>query len=315
MDQGRVLVIASRATREVDGVIDRLRDSGLEVVRFSPCRYPGFANCSWDPETGASGFGALGAAWLCDFAGWSVEADLTGLEREVAIAEVTAFVDGMLLALDTNWLNHPQSVRSASRKLLQLKVARQLGIGTPPTCVTNDPQMARQFCTEHGAVASKALATGFVRYGDETLKLYTRKVDASSDAIFDSLVNGPLIFQRLILKSEEVRTIVVDDAVFAVRADLRGLPIDHVDMRRFDYGAMRDRFSACRDRSDLCDHSRIIVRALGLSYGCIDWAIETDGTAYFLECNPLGSFKWFEICGGQDITGHIAEALVTRCAR
>jgi glutathione synthase/RimK-type ligase-like ATP-grasp enzyme len=313
--RGLVLIVASRATREVDGVIDRLRERGYEIVRFSPCQYPNAATYSWRPGAGADGFEAPQAAWLCDFSGWSVEESLTGLEREVALAEITAFVDGMFLSLKTHWLNHPEAIRSASRKLFQLETVTQLGIAVPTTCVTNDAEEARRFCGAHDAVVAKALSTGFVTYGGKSIKLYTRPVGAESVELFAALASGPLIFQRRITKVEEVRSVVIDGHVILVRADLRGLPDEFIDIRTLDYGAERARFGPCTDRPDLADASRRIVRALKLSYGCIDWTIESDGTATFLECNPLGSFKWFELCSGEDITGRLAEALEQRCTR
>lgn len=312
--RGLVLMIASRATREVDGVIDQLRKRGHKVVRFTPCQYPGSLACSWRSGQGTDAFGIPQAAWLCDFSGWSAEASLTGLAREVALAETTAFVEGLLLTLDTQWLNRPESVRSASRKLLQLERAGRLGIAVPPTCITNDAVEARRFCDAYAEVVAKALATGFVTYGDRSLKLYTRLIDSGSDALFAALANGPLILQQRIPKAEEIRAVVVDGHATLVRADLRGLPDSLVDIRTLNYRAERARFGPCTDRTDVADASRRIVKALQLSYGCIDWAIEADGTATFLECNPLGAFKWFEMCSGEDITSRLADALEARCA-
>ena len=239
---------------------------------------------------------------------------MTGIEREIALAETTAFSEGLFLSLETQWLNTPQAIRSASRKLYQLATAERLGIKIPATCITNDPAEARRFCREHGLVIAKALATSFISYGSQSIKLYTRAVDANSDAIFDALRTGPLIFQRRITKSVEIRAIVVDNNVVLVRTDLGGLE-NLVDIRTLDYSEERSRFKHCTDRSDIVDASLRVVSALGLSYGCLDWAIEADGSMNFLECNPLGAFKWFEMCSGQDITGLIATSLERRCAQ
>lgn len=310
---GSVLIVAAQQSREVDGVIDELRLRDLNVLRFTPCQFPEFSPLSWEPGSARSVFGGPNAAWLFDFSGWSVERSLTGLDREISIAESEAFVEGALLALDTNWLNSPDKIRIASKKILQLKVASDLGIKIPTTLVTNKPEDATTFIIENGDVIAKSLSTGFVTYGGDTLKLYSRRVNLGSSAILEGLRLGPLIFQGLIRKSEEIRTIVVDDSVFAVRADLRGLEDRNVDIRQLDYKAERRRFGSCTDRSDIIEMSRKVISSLNLSYGCMDWAIDGRGTAYFLECNPLGSFKWFEICGGEDITNCIAEALVARC--
>lgn len=311
--RGHVLVVASRSTREVDGVIDRLRTRGCEVVRLSPCQYPEWETYSWK-SGGRGAFDHVRAAWLCDFSGWSIEGELVGIEREVALAETTAFAEGLFLSMSASWLNRPEAVRSASRKLLQLATAERLGVTVPPTCITNDAQEARRFCGQNDRVVAKPLATGFIRYGPDLLKTYTRALDADADSIFNGLSRGPLIFQGRIDKVEEIRCIVVDGEAVLVRFDLRGLSPELVDIRTLDYARERARFTACIDRPDLAKASKSIVGALGLSYGCLDWAVDARGHAFFLECNPLGSFKWFEICGGADITGHISDALVRRCS-
>jgi glutathione synthase/RimK-type ligase-like ATP-grasp enzyme len=310
---GVVLIVASHKTREVDGVIDLLRERGLEIVRFCPCQYPGLDLYSWRPDEGSE-LGKPRAAWLCDFSGWSVETELTGLQREVALAEATAFAEGLFLSLDAHWLNAPHAVRSASRKLYQLAIVQRLKIPIPITCITNDPSAAKRFCTDHDRVVAKALATSFISYGENSLKLYTRAVDTNSDPIFEALRAGPLIFQKYIAKQAEVRAIVIDDNVVLVKVDLSALD-DVIDIRTLNYADERTRFQHCTDRGDIVDASRQIVSALGLSYGCIDWAIEADSSMVFLECNPLGAFKWFELCSGQDITRMIAASLEQRCTQ
>lgn len=308
-----MLIVAARNTREVDGVIDRLRSRHLDVVRFSVCQYPEFDHRTWTPSAGDRTYGQPLAAWLCDFAGWSVETNLIGLEREISIAECAAFVEGSLLALDVSWLNTPVAIARASRKLLQLKLARECGLQIPETCVTNSARDAKLFCDQHSAVVAKSLALGFVKYGGNNLKFYTRRLSAETDRLFEALRLGPLIFQQEIKKSEEIRVIVVDEEAIAVRFDFSAISEDEVDIRRLDYLEHRSRFSPCKDRPDVLSGSKKIVSALGLAYGGVDWVIDGRGVAHFLECNPLGAFKWFEMRSGEDITGSIANALEKRC--
>lgn len=261
-------------------------------------------------------FGKPRAAWLVDFSGWSVEKSLTGLARETAIAETMAFVDGALLALDAQWLNSPSAIRSASRKLLQLRRAAGLGIRTPRTCATNSEDVARRFVSEVGQAVVKPLAAAFLNYGSTSVKFYTRDVGAGSDSIFTGLRASPLIFQERVDKREELRVTVVDDWAVGVRFDLSKVRTPApVDTRQLDYAAHRALFSRCEDRSDLLSASRKIVRELGLSYGGVDWAIDRTGQGHFLECNPMGSFKWCEICSAEDITGRLVEALARRCGQ
>lgn len=310
---GHVLIVASRVTREVDGVIDRLRDRGIHVSRFSPCQFPSDELLTWRPGEAGKALSRPDAAWICDFSGWSVERSLTGLQRDVAVAETTAFIEGLFLTSAANWLNDPISIRRASRKMLQLEVAEGLGANVPVTCVTNDYAEARDFCFNHSPSIVKALATGFIAYGDQAIKLYTRRVPEDLSSILEGLKSGPLIFQEMINKVEEIRAIVIDKDAFLTRMNLDGLSDDSVDIRRLDYRKERKRFQNCTDRPDIEKTSCDIVSNLGLSYGCLDWAIDRKGNAIFLECNPMGSFKWFELCSRTDITGRIADALERRC--
>jgi glutathione synthase/RimK-type ligase-like ATP-grasp enzyme len=309
-----VLVVASRRSREVDGVIDGLRRIGLAVDRFAPCQFPEHDwhswNVGWRPRTHSD----PRAAWLADFGGWSVETTLVGLEREAAISEVTAFVEGALLALDAQWLNTPMAIRGSSRKLLQLRRASSLGIRVPRTCATNSADAARQFISEVGQAVVKPMANGYLTYGTQSLKFYTREVSSDATEVFDALRLSPLIFQERVDKREEVRVTVVDDWAIAVRVDLsKASDLPSVDTRQLDYSDNRAAFGKCVDRPDLLLESGRIVRALGLAYGGVDWAINAAGDAYFLECNPMGAFKWFEMCSGEDITGRLVDALVRRC--
>lgn len=50
--------------------------------------------------------------------------------------------------MDAFWINHPMRDEDAARKVWQLKVAAELGLRIPRTCVTNDPDRARAFIEE-----------------------------------------------------------------------------------------------------------------------------------------------------------------------
>ena len=87
-----------------------------------------------------------------------------------------------------------------------------------------------------------------------------------------------------------------------------------VDTRQLDYFRHRSSFTRCSEYPDLLNDSKRVVRELGLSYGGVDWAVDSTGAAHSLECNPLGSFKWFEICSEEDITARLVSAISKRCA-
>lgn len=313
-----VLVVTHRLAQEVDGVIDLLRDFGLHVARWNLCEYPerSVATATRDRITTDrivfDGLSCPRVAWIHDTGSFSVASSLRGLEREVAIRECQAFRDGVLAALRCNWLNEPSKIRTASSKILQLITAERLGIPIPSYCITNDPTEAVAFSQSKNAVVVKAVRGGFLLNSDSGIKFFTRRLaDVKSD-IFDNLRYGPIIFQEEIDRRAELRVTVVDDDCFVMEIDCANLPDNCVDVRQLNFPTNVTRFRRGVGQHDVERWSRALLQELQLVYGAFDWAISSTGQAYFLECNPLGAFKWTEFCTSFDITGSIARALYRR---
>jgi hypothetical protein len=58
----------------------------------------------------------------------------------------------------------------------------------------------------------------------------------------------------------------------------------------------------------------MLMRRLGLRYGALDFIVDRDGTAFFLENNPGGQFLFAEIHANLPISAAIADALIGRKA-
>jgi glutathione synthase/RimK-type ligase-like ATP-grasp enzyme len=126
---------------------------------------------------------------------------------------------------------------------------------------------------------------------------------------------GPLIFQREIPRREEVRVTVVDDECFSVSCECSQLPDGLVEVRKMDFRENRRRFRRATGVKQIEAWSRRLARAFGLGYAGFDGAVSEGGDPYFLECNPFGSFHWYEAVGEHDITASVAGALLRRAAR
>jgi hypothetical protein len=120
------------------------------------------------------------------------------------------------------------------------------------------------------------------------------------------------MFQREIQKKWEIRVTVVDQQCFPVRFDCSALPESIVDMRKIDFEKSRSRFERATDVDCIVSWSKKIVAALGIAYAGLDWVLDSQGTPYFLECNPMGSFKWSEMSGRFNISHAIANSLLRR---
>lgn len=311
----RVLVVTHELAQEVDGVIDELRARGLDVDRWNLCDYPNAAATATVDDL-AFGEGAARSpadvGWLHNTGAFSIAAELDGLERDLAMRECDAFWQGALSLAARRWLNEPDAALYASNKLRQLRVAKDLGIAAPPFMASNDADAIRGFRSVHGETVVKAIRGGFVVHPDRSVKLVTCRIASSDEAFFEGLRLSPVLVQREIKKAHEARVTVVGDAAFAMFVNCQDMPDDVVDIRTLDYNNERWRFSAGPAEHPILKQSIAIVRALSLSYGGVDWAIDAEGEAFFLECNPLGAFKWAELCTGHNITGAIADALIAR---
>lgn len=284
-------------------------------MRWNLCEYPERAVATVTRHAiliGRSRFSdeaSLAAAWMHEIGAFTVADSLDGISREVALRECEAFWDGVLARIACSWLNEPGRIRTASNKLFQLRLAERLGLPIPDYCATNDPAIALDFAASKRRAIAKAVRGGFLVHSATSVKFFTRRFDDLGPAVYEAFKFGPLLLQEEVWRQREIRITVVDGQCFCMEIDCTNLPSGIVDVRELDFAEHRHRFKRATDTAKIENWSRQIVDALGLGYAGLDWAISVDGAPFFLECNPLGSFKWSEICTGQDITSRIADAL------
>ena len=134
------------------------------------------------------------------------------------------------------WVSQPSAIRRASLKLLQLDLARALGLTVPHFVLTNDVEVARNFVAScrDGAIV-KVLANPAVRDNERAGAIYTHLLSPRDLEIIDAVRFGPTFLQEFVPKRLDVRMTVIGDRVFAVGIESTGL----------DEGAVR--FSPRRD--------------------------------------------------------------------
>jgi|GEM_PF-2462402 len=307
----KAFIISHQEAREIDGVIDIFRKAGGDVERINLCQYPEALTLTLR-NLRESGNKPLAAGWMHNTGELSFSTYLTGMERHVAETESDAFIDAYVAELNCRWLNSPGAIKAASNKPQQLRLAEKLGLPVPEYCITNDPVELENFASERNLIM-KSLATGYMHYGTgDGWKFYTQRVTVN-DLLLQALRYGPQIFQGEILRAKEVRVTVVDGNCHSIGIDCSNLPENIVDIRELDYEAERKRFHVPESLDQIEALSIKLVDSLNLGYAGLDWLIDDDGRPFFLEANACGSFKWFEQCGAGDITGSIAEALLSRC--
>ncbi len=313
MGETDLFIITHRKAQEVDGVIDAVRAKGLSVERVNLCQYPEQATFSWSPDTDSkTPFAAAKVGWFHNPGRYSITRTLEGHGRELALRECEGFWEGLALANDCHWLNNPKSLILSSRKIGQISTARRLGITVPETLVSNDPIEAAEFLAKHEGAVVKSLANGFSVYGEEQLKLYSRYYSTLPSELTEGLQYSPMVFQRRIRKSNELRVTCVDGTYFGLIANTSDLSSENIDIRRLDYSAEQERFRGIDVPSDVARASQKLMDNFSLSYAGLDWIQDTDGSWCFLELNAMGAFKWSELQGAGNITDTLANAIIRR---
>lgn len=203
----------------------------------------------------------------------------------------------------SKWLNHPDLNRKADHKLIELKVAKELGFAIPDTIVANHWDIIQKQLPEDIILK---MVYGETYKKDEMRVLYTHPLKNNPHDLPLRSNPFPGIWQPFIPKRREWRITVVDDRFFdaAVYTDK-----DAKSDWRKPATSHAVKFKREKFPDDLKEKCLLYLNHFQLRYGAFDFIETPDGQIIFLECNPNGQFMWLEEELGFDISGAIAETL------
>ena len=223
-------------------------------------------------------------------------------DRAFAYNECHAAITGLWSALDAHWVNDPERDLVASRKVVQLKRAAELGMRVPRTCITNDPDEAAAFVEAEGP--ERTVYKSFL--GSEDAWRETRVMRPDERALLDNVRFAPVIFQEFIPAAVDVRVTVVGTELFpaAISSQETRYPHDF----RMDLEAARIEPHILPD--DVAGGLLALMASFGLTYGAIDLRLTPEGEYVFLEVNPAGQWLFVELRTGQPITDAVVGYLM-----
>ena len=234
--------------------------------------------------------------------------------RKASIGECRATVRGMIASLPGFHFDPMPKVDRANNKQLQLKVARELGLVTPRTLTSNNPDAVKQFaqeCQETG-INSKMLSS-FAIYGEkgEEGVVFTNRMRDEDLENLEGLCFCPMTFQESVPKALELRVTIVGHQVFAASIDSQKLEGSTDDWRKEGKALLED-WQPYDLPEDVEKKLLKLTAYFGLNYGAIDILVTPDGRHIFLEINPVGEFFWMEICSPHfPISQAIADMLLS----
>lgn len=313
-DTPPVLVITSLEDVTADLVLNELYGRGVPAVRLDPAvDFPDLACVSariegaWlaghlNTPTRRLDLSAVRSVYWRRPSPYVDPSRVDSTEQRFAIEQCRAGYTGILTALPALHVNELFRNRAADYKPAQLTTAIRCGLTVPSSIVTNVPAEARRFVAAHAAVIYKPVHS--VHVADEngpSRTVWTSLVRV--DELDDSIALCPHLFQSCVPKVADIRLAAVGEHMFATRIDSGG---DHLDWR-YD-----QRLITCSPVSVppvIRASVRSYLQAFGLVFGAFDFALDSAGTWWFLECNPNGQWAFVDQSTTQAIATALADTL------
>ncbi len=307
----KVLIITHSNDNEcTKRVADYLKEKQIEVFRMDTDNYPTNMRLSLtetnenrlhlfsaDGDERVLNFDELDAVWYRRlFIGKNIPEDMDPKLREPSLLESRAVVHGLLNTIDAFILDPYQTIRWASNKQVQLRLARKVGLNIPRTLTTNDPDDTREFFkTCNGEMITKMMAS-FAVYDDQGKEhvVFTNKIMEEDLEDLDGLSLCPMTFQESIPKKVELRVTVIGDQVFTAAIDSQSTGKSDDDWRRDGLGLVKS-WVPYELPQEIKQKMLKLMDELKLNYGASDIIVTPDDEYIYLETNPGGEFFWLEL--------------------
>lgn len=187
--------------------------------------------------------------------------------------------------------------KRANSKLIQSKLAVELGMDIAPTCLSNSKKDIVDFAGEFEFVGLKCLRDHWMKTEDGMVyDLCTQKVSSALlSAQPDEAFSQTVVFaQEYIEKKYELRITVMGPYIFTCKLDSQSLTPDTgaVDWRQgYDHGLKHEIIETPSAIEHFCKQ---YLQRLHLNFGCFDFIVTPNEKFVFLECNPNGQWGWIE---------------------
>ena len=219
------------------------------------------------------------------------------------------------LLADRFWLNKVEpNNRVQFDKWLQMRTATKLGLITPHSLITNNPEIAASFIRSEGNSALKVVRHGVIRYSDgRVTAITTKRLSPESEAVrnIGNVSLTPIFLQNYVEKKLELRITVVEKKVFACEIHSQQNQNSMEDWRGHIFGQEKPIHKPCTLPSEIETKCVKLLEELDLTFGCIDMILTPKGEYVFLEVNANGQWGWIEQLTNMPVSKGIAELLAS----
>lgn len=321
-----LIITRSDDNASVRTVAAALQRRGATPVRLNSDRYPDQQrlSCAYhgtegqrllETPEGCFDLAEVTAVWYRRFhAGAALPATL-GDTYNAAVQESRRTLLGTIAALPCFHLDPLESVRRTDHKELQLARAAALGLDTPRTLFSNDPDAVRAFYEAVGGKMITKMQHSFAIYreGIENV-VFTNVMEREDLEDLEGLRYCPMTFQEHVAKEQELRVTVVGKKVMGAAIDSQRRAHTAIDWRRDGMGLI-DQWTPYTLPPEVERKLLALTAEFGLNYAACDFILTPDGRHVFLEINAVGEFFWLETSPGLPISEAIADLLLGKTPR
>lgn len=326
----RILIISDPLDFHAAAVAHAIRSKGHLCVQFSCHDFPTMSTISlnagdgWTERVVFRGMGGiefvypeqtLDTIWLRRWYRPALPDFMHAGDKEIAQRQcdrvITEFLTAVAENQSTFWVNPADQDYSSALKVHQLRTAKKIGLHVPETLVSNDPGDIKAFIESHGGVVvHKLLQPGAWRTPkrENAYVCYTSPVTLRDLPTDETLRLCPAIFQPIIPKKFEVRTVCFGDHFCSVQIDSQSDKRAIVDWRAGQWYVNVKPYSLPKT---VADGIRKFLRAINVVHASVDFIVTPNGEHVFLEANVQGAFLWIEDRAREPILDIFSDFLIS----
>jgi glutathione synthase/RimK-type ligase-like ATP-grasp enzyme len=303
---------------EDDPHIEAVRKHGIEFEVFDPSKFPFDTDVTY--KLGHDGkFRVVSKGILLNnvTSVWYrkprlLEENELPVPKEYQNFAYRAYRDGVKsiydLLREKFWVSDYRSIMKAENKLFQLEVAHTLGFSVLPTMATSSKVEASGFHETHGDIVVKSFDFSIVEVEGDLKGFFTTLVRKDDNPDFSGLCVAPALLQKAVIEKTDIRVAVVGEEVLG--CSITDFPTSEVDWRTgiLTKGIRYNTYTLPPSVENKC---RELVKTLGLKFGIIEFALDTNGIYWFLEINPNGQWLFMEEEAGLQISKAMANLLIS----
>lgn len=309
-----VLIATFREDPDALVVANDLRSRGVRVSMFHGDEYPMKSEISTfvsnGEETqvlvnGADGridFETFDVVWWRRYSGFVVRGAYHPDDERIVQQENRMLARHLpyVVANRARWINPPQGEMEGASKLLQLRVAKQVGLQFPRTLATNSRVDAAAFIDAIESEGKRAILKTFLPHhwdlqeaGESGVAYAYASSIRSAQLVEESMFRVcPVLLQEQVDCICEIRAIFMGEACVAVEYNHARPGREHLGVRHGTGAHDTTRIHPLpTDVQHLCVQ---LMKRLSLVFGSFDFLLTADRRYVFLEVNPQGQWVWLE---------------------